>query len=245
MDDYPFYDYEYQEEAASTPTRGGCFSLLMIPLVTILIITGWLRFLHNGSNAQLAIQISINEIPASAHTAPDPSIPPTSIPSRIASFFAPSVLFWEDEIIHWADQANLDPNLVATVMQIESCGDPRALSPAGAMGLFQVMPYHFDPSEAPYHPDTNASRGLAYLAKSLETHVSVSLALAGYNGGINTAAKPEADWPRETIRYVYWGSGIYQDAQSRQTLSERLEEWYQAGGASLCRQAENRLGISP
>jgi soluble lytic murein transglycosylase-like protein len=54
-------------------------------------------------------------------------------------------------------------------MQIESCGDPRARSRAGAMGLFQVMPYHFAGGDDPYNPDTNAVRGLAYLKRSLDT----------------------------------------------------------------------------
>lgn len=244
MSEYPFYDYDY-DEAAPTGFRGGCFSLLMIPLVTIFIISGWLRFLHGGFIPQYSVSISVNEIPANAQTTATPALSSTSAPTQIATFFSPSVLFWEKEIIQWSTEAGLDPNLVATVMQIESCGDPRALSPSGAMGLFQVMPYHFDQAEAPYHPDTNASRGLGYLAKSLHTHNQVKLALAGYNGGINTAAKPESEWPRETIRYAYWGTGIFQDALENNETSPRLEEWYQAGGSNLCRQAENRLSLNP
>jgi hypothetical protein len=130
-------------------------------------------------------------------------------------------------------------------MQIESCGDPRALSHAGAMGLFQVMPYHFVSTEAPYHPDTNAKRGMAYLQKALNTYQQVPLAFAGYNGGIGTAAKPQSAWPRETVRYTYWGTGIYADAANGDEHSPRLAEWLGAGGASLCRQAEERLGILP
>ncbi len=245
MDQYPFYD---SEEAPSAPRRGGCFSLLIIPLVTLLIITAWLRFLHGGSDQGLALRITINEIPASAHavSTSNPSSAPNLISApAIARFFAPSVHFWEEEILAWAAEYDLDPNLVATVMQIESCGDPRALSSAGAMGLFQVMPYHFENTEAPYNPETNARRGLSYFQQSLATHADIRLALAGYNGGINTAKKPESEWPAETVRYAYWGSGIYQEAKNGGGSSGRLEEWYQAGGASLCRQAEDRLGIQP
>jgi hypothetical protein len=245
MDQYPINDYN---ETTSTRISGGCFSLLIIPFITILLITSWLRFLHGGSGSQLSLQININEIPASAHSDPSRSVEVSHTPqpeSGIAPFFAPSVQFWEQEILEWAEQADLDPNLVATVMQIESCGDPRALSPAGAIGLFQVMPYHFEKNEAPYNPQVNAARGIAYLSKSLQTHDSIRLALAGYNGGIGTASKSEAHWPRETIRYAYWGTGIYNEANQNQSSSDRLEEWYQAGGASLCRQAEERLGITP
>jgi soluble lytic murein transglycosylase-like protein len=131
-------------------------------------------------------------------------------------------------------------------MQIESCGDPRARSRAGAMGLFQVMPYHFAGGEDPYNPDTNAARGMAYLKRSLEAADSdPRLALAGYNGGIGIINRPELSWPGETQRYTYWGSGIYADASSGATESLRLQEWVAASGASLCRQAHSRLGISP
>ena len=113
------------------------------------------------------------------------------------------------------------------------------------MGLFQVMPYHFSEDESSYDPDTNARRGMAYLKQALDRYGEPRLALAGYNGGIGTAAKPENAWPNETIRYAYWGSGIYQDASFMGEHSGRLEEWMSAGGASLCRQAEERLGINP
>ena len=143
----------------------------------------------------------------------------------------------------WAAAAGLDPNLVATVMQIESCGDPRALSPAGAMGLFQVMPYHFAAGDDPYNPDTNATRGLAYLKRSLAAaNGNARLALAGYNGGIGVIGQPESTWASETRHYALVGSGIYADASSGMTTSPRLEAW---GGAGLCPQANARLGINP
>ena len=52
----------------------------------------------------------------------------------ISPVFQPEVQYWSAAIQVWASAAGLDPNLVATVMQIESCGDPRARSRAGAMG---------------------------------------------------------------------------------------------------------------
>jgi soluble lytic murein transglycosylase-like protein len=114
------------------------------------------------------------------------------------------------------------------------------------MGLFQVMPYHFAGGDDPYNPDTNAVRGLAYLKRSLDTaNGDPRLALAGYNGGIGVISRPELSWPGETQRYAYWGSGIYAEASSGATESLRLQEWFATSGASLCRQAHARLGISP
>jgi soluble lytic murein transglycosylase-like protein len=180
---------------------------------------------------------------------------PSSQPAEIQSngslllfspVFTPEVQYWSGRIQVWAAATGLDPNLVATVMQIESCGDPRARSRAGAMGLFQVMPFHFTTRDDPYNPDTNALRGLDYLRRSLETaHGDPRLALAGYNGGIGVIGWSESGWAAETQRYAYWGSGIYAEASSGVSESLRLQEWLTAGGVSLCRQAHDRLGINP
>jgi hypothetical protein len=164
------------------------------------------------------------------------------LPSPISGIFTPEVQFWGRSISTWATDAGLDPNLAAVVMQIESCGDPRALSRAGAMGLFQVMPFHFAAFEEPYAPATNAARGLAYLARSLNSaHGDARLALAGYNGGVAVIAWPEWAWSAETRRYAYWGGGIYADVRSGASSSPRLEEWLAAGGASLCVRARQSL----
>jgi hypothetical protein len=161
---------------------------------------------------------------------------------ELASIFTPQVQRWEPQIIAWAAAHDLDPNLVATVMQIESCGDPFAVSSAGAQGLFQVMPYHFAAGEDALAADTNAQRGLDYLQRSL-THFNgdASLALAGYNGGINGASRPSSQWAQETRDYQYWGENIYADAAAGRANSSVLQEWLAAGGASLCAQAEQRL----
>jgi soluble lytic murein transglycosylase-like protein len=106
------------------------------------------------------------------------------------------------------------------------------------------MPYHFATGENPYNPDTNAYRGLDYLRRSLDAAAgNPRLAFAGYNGGIGVIGLSESDWAEQTRRYAYWGSGIYAEASSDAQESLRLDEWLQAGGASLCRQAAERLGI--
>jgi soluble lytic murein transglycosylase-like protein len=131
-------------------------------------------------------------------------------------------------------------------MQIESCGDPRAISSAGATGLFQVMPFHFQSGENPYNPDTNALRGMNYLSRSLTSaRGNVRLALAGYTGGIGVISRGAWTWAAETMRYVYFGAPIYEDARAGLTSSPTLEEWYRKYGVGLCRQASNRLGINP
>jgi soluble lytic murein transglycosylase-like protein len=181
-----------------------------------------------------------NEKPDPKASSPDDK-PPNKV---LAPFFTPEVKHWEGKIIVWAEDWGIDPNLIATIMQIESCGFPKANSGAGAMGLFQVMPYHFSEGDDPYKPNKNAQKALSYLKHSLEVrNGNYRLALAGYNGGIYGTSQHESTWPVETIRYVYWGTGIYKDAVKGKENSARLDEWLASGGASLCRMASEYLGL--
>jgi soluble lytic murein transglycosylase-like protein len=165
---------------------------------------------------------------------PQPALQNTGLPA----IFTPEVQRWSPEIQVWAAAYGLPSSLIAAVMQIESCGDPSAQSGAGAQGLFQVMPFHFAPGEAALDPETNARRGLAYLARALElADGRIDLALAGYNGGHLRITQPADQWPDETRRYVAWGSAIYADAASGETESPALEAWLQAGGSRLCQAA--------
>ena len=214
-------------QTAATSNGSGCLSLYSLPLFAIFMITCLITALS------LSTPIVI-------------SASPQANPTTISPIFTREVQHWADDITRWATASSLDPNLIATVMQIESCGDPRAVSSAGAKGLFQVMPYHFQSVEDPYNPETNALRSLSYLSNSLATaRGNVRLAMAGYNGGIGVIARGEWTWSAETIRYVYYGAPIYEDARAGFTSSLKLEEWYQKYGAGLCRQASSRLGISP
>ena len=164
---------------------------------------------------------------------------------QISNVFTPQVQYWSEAISRWAATTGLDPNLAATVMQIESCGDPGATSGSGSIGLFQVMPFHFAASDSPYDADTNALRGLNYLKRSLQAaNNDARLAFAGYNGGIGVIGRNELLWPAETVRYAYWGSGIYADAVAGLPQSSRLNEWLRAGGSGLCARAGQRLGLN-
>lgn len=162
----------------------------------------------------------------------------------ISALFTPEIQFWAANLQRWSAENGVDVNLAATVMQIESCGNPDARSSSGAMGLFQVMPFHFLVNENGYNTETNALRGLDYLRRSFErANGNARLALAGYNGGIGVIGWAESAWPAETKRYVYWGA-MYDDAAQNATTSTRLDEWKTATGNSLCIQASRRLGLS-
>ena len=209
--------------------KAGCLSFLLLPSAGILAIC-------------LFIVLVTNRTPTNPAYGPGA----TARPGQLASFFSPSVKFWGASIEKWAAQWNLEPNLVATVMQIESCGDPEAISQAGATGLFQVMPFHFKTEEKQLDPATNAYRGLDFLKKSLDAaHGDVRLAMASYNGGMALITQDATLWPDETIQYVYWGNNIYQDAMQGVESSQTLNKWLLHNGWHLCLQASQRLGIHP
>lgn len=163
---------------------------------------------------------------------------------QIAPLFTREVQHWAPKILEWSQLYGVDPNMAATIMQIESCGDPQAISRAGAMSLFQVMPFHFTEGEDGMDPDTNARRGLNYFADRLvQTNGDVGRAFAGYNGGHVAAAGSWDSWANETQRYYVWSTGIYADAKAGSSESGTLQQWLAAGGASLCQQAAGRLGL--
>jgi soluble lytic murein transglycosylase len=101
---------------------------------------------------------------------------------------------WRTEIYEAADRAGLDPFLVAAVVREESSYYPRALSPAGARGLMQLMPRTAQPmaeirglafgdGELLDDPRTNLQLGAVFLAGLLKEWKDARMALAAYNAG--------------------------------------------------------------
>jgi soluble lytic murein transglycosylase-like protein len=250
-----FQDPEDWQTAVASETGSGCLSFYVLPPIAALLIVALVAIVAlkaplspsalRLNNSTLVLQNSAAPVNAVQAEVPIWGSPAnTGSSSGLSPIFTKEVQHWGNEIVRWANAAGVDPNLAATVMQIESCGDPRATSRSGATSLFQVMPFHFKFGENPYDPETNALRGMNYLARSLQAGGGdARLALAGYNGGIGVISRSEWAWPAETKRYVLYGGPIYEDARSGATSSASVTEWYQKYGAGLCRQAAQRLGI--
>jgi len=217
------------QTAAPQENGSGCLSLYSLSILSVFLITCLITALALNTPIKISAASPIEQ----------------TVSTRISPIFTREVQHWSDDIVRWANASFLDPNLVAVIMQIESCGDPSARSSAGAMGLFQVMPFHFQIGENGYNPETNALRGLNYLTRSLQAaNGNARLALAGYNGGIGVISRTEWTWHAQTKRYVYYGAPIYEDARNGATSSPMLDEWYRRYGAGLCRDASQRLGLS-
>jgi|SRR5215831_8998640 len=74
-----------------------------------------------------------------------------------------SVMRWAGEIGAASSQTGTPRDVIAAIMQIESGGRPDALSPQGAIGLMQVMPFHFAAGQDPWDPATNILVGAQVL----------------------------------------------------------------------------------
>lgn len=110
-----------------------------------------------------------------------------------------------------AARSGLPQNIIVRVMTAESGGNPRALSPKGAMGCMQIMPAKWASLSAryalgddPWDARVNMIAGSTYLAELAQRH-GFPGAYAAYNAG-------EARWlryrdsgaslPVETIAYM-------------------------------------------
>ena len=90
------------------------------------------------------------------------------------------------QIVAVAERHEIDPLLVAAVVQTESAFDRLAVSPQGALGLMQMMPEtaeEFGVANV-YDPGQNLDAGASYLAFLLRRFDGdLVLALAAYNAG--------------------------------------------------------------
>jgi len=89
----------------------------------------------------------------------------------------------------------LDPILIASIINVESGFNERAVSPAGASGLMQIMEttaywiaeelglVHFSYADMIFVPEINIKLGTWYINRLLNTYATKEVALAAYNAG--------------------------------------------------------------
>lgn len=124
---------------------------------------------------------------------------------------------WGAEIAAAAQGAGVSEALLIAVIAAESAGDPRAVSPAGAQGLAQLMPdtaKRFSVAD-PFEPAENLRGSADYLSTLLKMFdEDALLALAGYNAGENAVIRHQGVPPyAETRDYVPIVLGFYNQAR--------------------------------
>lgn len=193
----------------------------------------------------------------------DRRVPLAYQPAGISAAWIPdSVRRWEDDIKQMAERYNVDPDLIAIIMTMESGGYAKAESKAGAKGLMQIT----DPTAGDIaqkflkeprkkydltDPRTNIEFGVAYLAYlrdefGADRHgpdwiATVELVAAGYNGGPGTAnALEKGEGLRDTQPVVYSRDAFNMWRERHAKQSPTFERWAERGGSRLLELAATR-----
>lgn len=110
----------------------------------------------------------------------------------------------KDKITAAAEAYGISPALALAVAQTESAFNPAAVSPAGAMGVFQLMPRTaaaYGVSD-PFDPDQNIDGGVRMLADlNRQYNGDTASILAAYNWGSGNLASGRP-MPTETSNYI-------------------------------------------
>jgi len=97
-------------------------------------------------------------------------------------------------------RAGLDPQLVLSVIDIESNFDRHALSHAGAQGLMQVMPFwkevYGNVEDDLFNPLVSLRYGCTILRHYLDKYPTAAQALAAYNGSLGRDVYPNKVFKR-------------------------------------------------
>jgi len=140
----------------------------------------------------------------------------------------------DQAIVMAAARHNVDPNLVRSVVKVESNFNSNAVSRKGAMGLMQLMPRTARELKVknPFDPQQNVDAGVRHLKYLLENYNGdVNLTLAAYNAG-EGAVRRSAGVPHygETQDYVrkitrlYYGGEVSQGGTSRDPVRVQRDE---------------------
>ncbi|HPV42157.1 MAG TPA: lytic transglycosylase domain-containing protein [Spirochaetota bacterium] len=105
-----------------------------------------------------------------------------------------------------SEKHGVDPKLIKCIIRVESDFNPEAVSPAGAMGLMQLMKETADYYNLanPFDPEKNIDAGIRHF-KSLQNYFrnDIPLALGAYHAGIGRVKKRMSLPPiQATIDYV-------------------------------------------
>lgn len=105
--------------------------------------------------------------------------------TSVAPAFA-GVMQWQSLIVEAAAKYQVPAGLIAAIMSVESGGNPNAVSPAGAIGLMQIMPEQLTrlgvPQDKWADPASNIDAGTRYLAETLSNGGTLQQAAARYFG---------------------------------------------------------------
>lgn len=149
-----------------------------------------------------------------------------------------------EEIAQAAEKHEVDPELIKSIITVESCFRPGAYSRKEAAGLMQLIPVTAERFGAQdvFDPAENIDAGTRYLRYLLKRYKgSVTHAIAAYNAGENRIAKGQEEIAvpfRETRRYI----GMVLNAYTKFSEDDKdakllLAKWRDRAGTRLTRKS--------
>lgn len=169
----------------------------------------------------------VTSFPVSAHAEP----------SSTAS--AEVAISWQSFIDEAASRFSVPASWIRAVIQIESNGNPKALSPKGAVGLMQLMPdtyaelrVRYGLGDDPKDPHDNIVAGAAYL-RDMHERFGAEGFIAAYNAGPQRYEEHLATGrplPDETLAYVAKVAPLLSDERpaDNRTVTTDHVSWQQA-----------------
>lgn len=190
-----------------------------------------------------------------------PQTPLKPASTGITSPWVPdTVKQWKDPITDMAKKYDIDPDLIAIIMTLESGGYAKAHSEADARGLMQITPLTAKDIAARYlkkpqktynleDPRTNIEFGTAYLAllrdefgtakQGPSWDSTVELIAAGYNGGFGAANSLEQGKGLSDTQTVSYSRDAFNMWRERHAdKSPTFDRWKERGGSRLIEMAE-------
>ena len=153
-----------------------------------------------GSAALMALLACPNALASEASEAPSTRLQAAGHSASIA-----------DHVAEASQRFGIPERWIRAVMRVESSGDRGAVSPAGAMGLMQIMPgtwailsVRYRLGNDPFDPRANILGGTAYLREMHDRYGSPGF-LAAYNAGpgrYEDYLARRRPLPAETLAYL-------------------------------------------
>ena len=135
-------------------------------------------------------------------TPPEGSVARYHVSRMLGAKPVPTRRIIEHEINRVADEFGIKRSLFRALIRVESGGNPKALSPVGARGIAQVMPYNHKrcglaTAETLWDVTANLRCGAQILREEIDEHRDLNRALQAYNGGPKCINKC-----KESIQYA-------------------------------------------
>ncbi len=196
-------------------------------LLMSLLLGAFLIFLFSPRNLETDLDVGALDVQVEVV---DYSASIRHYDQTVSVLFENSVLQHTYTIYLWAEHYNLNPNFLAALIQVSSCGELTYRNDSGAAGLFGVPSRLFDPSEDILDPNTNAMYALGLLSSKVRHYdEDYTLALMDYLGGFQLADAGYDALPAYEQAFVHRVWQLFSNATLLKNQPDTAQIWADKG----------------